>query len=145
MAFKNEYVPPLEQETSEFFKRAREILRTGYSQYDAWVVDRERNEVLKYLGGGHELESAHLGIWRFLDQKGFYAFTTEELKQQEVSPDEIAITYKLGPFTGSQPYGMPDVGTLQHIKEALQEYKRRHLFDLEHYKRCQLTLIDGGG
>jgi len=30
MAFKNEYVPPLEQETSEFLKRAREILRTGH-------------------------------------------------------------------------------------------------------------------
>jgi hypothetical protein len=40
MAFKNEYVPPLEQESSGFLKKARETLRTGYSKYDAWTVDR---------------------------------------------------------------------------------------------------------
>ena len=52
MAFKNEYVPPLEQETSEFLKKARETLRTGYSKYDAWTVDRERDMVLFRRGGG---------------------------------------------------------------------------------------------
>ena len=52
MAFKNEYIPPLEQETSEFLKRARETLRTGYSKYDAWTVDREHDMVLQYVGGG---------------------------------------------------------------------------------------------
>ena len=52
MAFKNEYVPPLEQETSEFLKKARETLRTGYSKYDAWTVDREKDMVLLFVGGG---------------------------------------------------------------------------------------------
>lgn len=51
MAFKNEYVPPLEQETSEFLKKARETLRTGYSKYDTWTVDRERDMVLFRRGG----------------------------------------------------------------------------------------------
>ena len=62
MVFKNEYVPPLEQETSEFLKNAREMLRTGYSKYDAWTVDREKDMVLLYVGGGRDLESANLGI-----------------------------------------------------------------------------------
>lgn len=52
MTFKNEFVPPLEQETSEFFKKAREILRTGHTNYDQWTVDREREMVLFRRGGG---------------------------------------------------------------------------------------------
>lgn len=52
MTFKNEFVPPLEQETSEFLKKAREILRTGHTNYDQWTVDREREMVLFRRGGG---------------------------------------------------------------------------------------------
>lgn len=52
MVFNNEYVLPPEQETSGFLKKAREILRTGYSKYDAWTVDREREMVLLHRGGG---------------------------------------------------------------------------------------------
>lgn len=51
MVFNNEYVLPPEQETSGFLKKAREILRTGYSKYDAWTVDREREMVLLHRGG----------------------------------------------------------------------------------------------
>lgn len=143
MAFKNEYVPPLEQENSEFLKKARETLRTGYSKYDAWTVDREHDMVLQYVGGGREMESANLGIWEFIDRKGYYSFTTEQLEKHEPSPNEIAITYKFGrPFTGTPPYALPDAETLRHIKEALQEYARRHLFNLEHYRQCQLTWVD---
>ena len=143
MAFKNEYVPPLEQETSEFLKNAREMLRTGYSKYDAWTVDREKDMVLLYVGGGRDLESANLGIWKFIDCKGFYSFTTEQLDKNELSSSEVAITYKFGrPFTGTSPYSLSDAETLQNIKAALQEYARRYLFNLEHYKHCQLTWID---
>lgn len=87
------------------------------------------------------MESAHLDIWEFIDCKGYYSFTTEQLKKQELSPDEIAITYKLGrPFKGSPPHILPDAVTLQHIKEALREYKDWGV--ISDYKRCQLTLID---
>lgn len=140
MAFKNEYIPPLEQETSEFLKNARETMRAGYYERDKWTVDREREMVLKFVSSGHEMESAHQGIWRFMDRKGYYAFTTEELKKQEISPDEIAITYELGLFTGSSPYVLPDAETIACIKEALSEYKDWGV--ISDYKRCQLTLID---
>lgn len=86
MAFKNEYIPQLEQETSTFLKMAREILHTGYSTYDAWTVDRERDMVLQYVGGGRELESANLGMWKFIDSNGYYSFTTEQLERHELSP-----------------------------------------------------------
>lgn len=49
MAFKNEYVLPLDQEeASEFWNKARITLRKGYSKYDMWTVDRERDMVLVY-------------------------------------------------------------------------------------------------
>jgi len=79
MAFKNEYVPPLEQETSEFLKEARETLRTGYNKNDAWTVDRENNRVLDRTGCGHEIDNRDEEYWEYLDGDECYGFTTKEL------------------------------------------------------------------
>jgi len=142
-AFKNEYVPPLEQEISEFLKKARETLRMGYSKYDAWTIDRERDMVLFYKGGGHDIDSAHLGLWSFIDRAGYYAFSTEEALKSVASPEEIAITYVLGPFRDGAPYATPTTETIACIKDALRERGKWHIFNPEAYKRCQLILIDG--
>lgn len=140
MAFKNEYIPPLEQETSEFLKKARETLRTGYSKYDAWTVDRERDMVLFRRGGGHDLDSANEDYWSFIDRKVSYSFTTWRLSESESSSEEMSITRQIG--LGSS---QPDTETIACIKEALREHSRSLLFNLEHYKRVQLTLIDSNG
>jgi hypothetical protein len=139
MAFKNEYVPPLEQETSEFLKKAREILHTGYSKYDKWTVDRERDMVLLSRGGGHSIEDHNKEIWSFLDQKGKYFICTERLSQTEISPEEIAITRSFSYMTGGDDIA-PDAGTIACVKEALREYKDWGV--VSDYQRCQLTLID---
>ena len=50
MTFKNEYVPPLEQETSEFFSRAQKILSVMAEKRSKWTLDREREMVLVLKG-----------------------------------------------------------------------------------------------
>jgi hypothetical protein len=77
MTFKNEYIPPIEQETSEFFKIARKVLNTGHTTHDKWTADREREMVLFIRGGRKELEDANRDTWRFLDRSGEYWITTE--------------------------------------------------------------------
>lgn len=138
MAFKNEYVPPLEQETSEFLKKARETLRTGYSKYDAWTVDRERDMALVRQGGGHSLDSATEDYWGFIDRKGKHSFTTWLLSKSEISSEEIAITRQIG-LESSEP----DTGTIACIKEALRAYKDWGVSS--NYKRARLTLLDSNG
>lgn len=142
MAFRNEYVPPLEQETSEFLRKVRTILCIGNTRYDRWTVDRDHGMVLIRSGGGHEADSADLDIWDFIDHERHYSFTTECLKKQNRSKEDIAITYELGAFIQGEGYAMPDPETIVRIKDALQEYGRRYLFNLEHYKRCYVTLIN---
>ncbi|MDO8892010.1 MAG: hypothetical protein Q7V00_09225 [Sulfurimicrobium sp.] len=46
MAFKNEYVLPLEQETSEFFRQTQKTLNAMAERRSKWTVDRERDMVL---------------------------------------------------------------------------------------------------
>lgn len=142
MAFKNEYVPPLEQETSEFLKKAREILHTGYSKYDAWTVDRERDMVLFHQGSGRELESANEDFWLFIDHQGVCEFDTKRLLKNEISPEEIATTYELKRYWGGEGRLIPDAATLANIKEALREHGKWHLFNPEAYMHYQLTLTD---
>jgi hypothetical protein len=140
MAFKNEYIPPLEQETSAFLKKARETLRTGYSKYDMWKVDRERDMVLFRRGGGHSMEAKDEEYFSFIAVHGEYCCDTDRLAQSKVRPGIVAVTRRIR-FRGD-PSNAPDAATLMCIKDALQENSRRYLFKLEHYQRCQLTLID---
>lgn len=142
MTFKNEYIPPLEQETSEFLKKAREILHTGYSKHDKWTVDREREMGLVRQGRGHSLDSANEDYWGFIDYKGSYSFTTWTLSQSEISSEEIAITRQIG-FKSREGLSKPDTETITCIKEALREHKDYGV--VSDYQRCQLTLIDGNG
>ncbi len=141
MAFKNEYVPPLDQETSEFFRKARETLRTGYSKHDRWTIDREREIALVHEGSGREVESANHDRWAYIDRKGYCVFSTERLLKAEVSSEEVAITHRLNGFWEGERFSVPDAGSLFCIKEALREFKDWGL--LSDYRRCQLTLIDG--
>lgn len=140
MTFKSEYIPPLEQETSEFFKSAREVLRTGYSKYDKWTIDREREMVLLFVASGREPDSYNHDLWRFVDRKGYYSFSTDCLSRQETSLGVLSITYALGPFKCVGPFGEPDPATLRCIKDALREYKDGEVSSK--YKTCELTLVD---
>jgi hypothetical protein len=139
MTFKNEYIPPIEQETSEFAKQARKTLNTGHTSRDSWTVDRERDMVLSRTGGGHSLDSYNEDYWSFLDHKGEYSITTRLVSKSEISPQEIAITrsfsYSLGPRVIE-----PDAVTIACIKEALTEHK--DWGRASDYKICKLTLID---
>jgi hypothetical protein len=141
MAFKNEYVLPLEQETSEFFKKAQKTLNVMAERRSKWAVDREREMALAHLGSGRELESADQDFWAFVDQRGVYEFDTRRLHKQEVSTEEIAITYELKRFWAGAGRSVPGATSLAFIKEALREYKDWGV--ISDYKRCQLILIDG--
>lgn len=143
MAFKNEFVPPLEQETSEFLKKAREILRTGHTNYDRWAVDREREMALKHEGTGRDVETAGHDVWAYLDRQGHYVFSTEKLAKVEISPEEVSITYRLNDFWTGDKYSTPNTSSLECIKEALREYGRWHLFNPEAFKHCHIKLVNG--
>lgn len=138
MAFKSEYVPPLEQETSEFFRRAQKTLNVMSERRSKWTVDRERDMALVRQGGGHSLDSANEDYWGFIDCKGVYSFTTWLLSESAISSEEIAVTRQIG-LESSQP----DTETIACIKEALREHKDYGV--ISDYKRCQLTLIDSNG
>jgi hypothetical protein len=146
MAFKNEYVPPLEQETSEFLKKAREILRTGHKKNDAWTVDRENNRVLKRTGRGHEVDDNDEEYWTFLDGEDRYSFTTKELNYSIVSegpPDKVAMTRDIEKFRGGDPYkGLPDAKTLTLIKEAFDAHGAFCMASKDDV--CQHTLLFRG-
>jgi len=141
MTFKNEYVPPLEQETSEFFKQAQKSLNVMAEVRSKWTVDRKREMVLLNKPIRRELESANSDLWGFIDTRGYYVFSTERLSKTEVSPEELAITYRLEGFWEGDRYSTPDATSLACIKEALQEYKDWGV--ISDYRRCQLTLVDG--
>lgn len=87
------------------------------------------------------MESKDHDNWSFLDRKGKYFIGTECLSKSEISPEEIEITRSFYCMVGGGDIA-PDAETIAAIKEALQEYGRRYLFNLEHYKNCHLTLID---
>lgn len=146
MAFKNEYVPPLEQETSEFLKKAREMLRTGHKKNDAWTVDRENNRVLKRTGRGHEIDDREEEYWTFLDGEDRYSFTTKELNYSLVSegtPNKIAMTRDILCFRDGAIYkGLPDTRTLKHIKEAFDEHGAYCMASKN--DECQHTLLFHG-
>jgi hypothetical protein len=101
----------------------------GFSKYDAWTVDREQEMVLFRRGGGHSMESKDEDYWTFIEGKGYYFCDTTLLSKAEVSSEEIAITRSIGFQTGEK-LNDPDAETVGCIKEALQEYSRRYLFDL---------------
>jgi hypothetical protein len=92
MAFVNELIPPIEQETSVFARQARKTLNTGHSQFDTWTIDREREMVLFKDGSGHSLDSHDEDWWSFIDKNGRYSVDTKLLSKVEISSEEIAIT-----------------------------------------------------
>jgi hypothetical protein len=143
MAFKNQYVPLLEEQLSDFFQSARESLRQGYSKFDTWTVDYERNVVLVHEGSGHEIEDADFDSWACIDRHGHYVFSTERLSHSQPTLNEVTATYRLVHFFSSERYSVPDMTSLGLVKEALREYIRRHLFNLEAFECSRLTLIDG--
>lgn len=172
MPFKNEFVPTLDRQLEScFFASARTTLRVGHIKYDRWTIDHERELVLKHSGSGRELESAKQDYWEFIDCKGRYDFTTEELSRvvfvstdprqgtgapipqdfwefirledRDLAQAEVAITYKLLRFWGGNGCSLPDLDSILCIKQALCEYGRWWLFEPDALRGCQVTLIDG--
>ena len=170
MTFKNEYTPLADQPLdSEILTEARTRFRLGHSNYDSWTVDYERESALVHGGSGREPESANQTLWYFMDRKGCYAFTAEEVSRFALVPQEsgrtgertpqdfwgfvrqrsnlsraeVAIKYKLLGFWGGSGWSEPDDDSLLCIKEALRERQRTFLFDLEAFAGCQLTFVDG--
>ena len=139
MAFKNEHVLPLEQETSEFFRKAQKTINVTYEIRSQWTIDRERDMALVHRGGGHSMEDYNEENWSFLDRKGLYYINTERLSQSVISPEEIAITRSIYFMTGGSDI-VPDAETIACIKEALHEFKDYGV--ISDYNRCRLTLID---
>lgn len=148
MAFQNEYIPPVEKETSDFLKQARKILQTGYYESDDWTVDRECNRVLTRTGGGHEINDHDQDYWEYLDETGHYSFTTREVTRSLVSagpPRTVAITRDIIRFWKSEVFkGLPDEKTIQLIKEAFLVYGRGGIVSQEKNVVSLHTLLWNG-
>lgn len=146
MAFKNEYVPPLEQETSEYLSRAREMLRKGHLKNDAWTVDRENDRVLARTGRGHEIDDQNQEYWEYLDGDDRYSFVTSETSRSLIAkgpPMEIALSRDIQMFWGHAPYkGLPDSTVIQRIKEAFQVYGAHCM--ASQGEKCVHTLLWNG-
>jgi hypothetical protein len=143
MAFKNEYIPPIEQETSEFLKQARQTLKTGYSKFDNWTVDRQNNRVLNWSHSGRDFESRNDEGWDYIDSTGRYSFGTRLDSKEVLSPQEIAMTRTIYiVWQGSHTAGMPSKETWSHIKQALETTKDSGV--RSNYSTCKLTLILNG-
>jgi hypothetical protein len=140
MAFRNELIPPLRTETSGFFEHTQRVLRNLVPMCSQWTVDRDREMALLKHKLKHEIEDANTCLWSFVDRKGCYTFTTEQVATVKISKEEIAITQRLIGFRGGERYSQPDGDTLARIGEALQEYKDYGV--LSDFQRCRLRLID---
>ncbi len=142
MSFKNEYIPPLEQETSEFLRKARIALNVGFSVHEMWTVDRSNDMVLVRTGAGSQRESANHEYWRFIDSRGTYAFTTG-LVSKQAAGKTVLIERTIG---FSQLAGLddtPDGTTIERIKAALIVYKDSSM--MSRYDICELVLKNANG
>ena len=140
MAFRSEYVPSFDEESSDFFRNARKVLRTGASNLDIWTVDRSREMALCWMGSGRE-EGQGKVYWGFLDASGYYRFDTKVLDRVETSPTTVAVvisySYRIG-----KNIGRPNRQTIQNLKEALAEHCRWSPFKSEGFERAELKLLD---
>ena len=139
MSFKNELVNSLGNEESDFFQNAKSILRTGFNNFDCWVVDRDHEMVLFKAGSGHDVDNYNCEIWKFIDRNGTYFFSTEIIESKVISNEAIAITRTVSFWRDSPYMQQPDSETISHIKDGLSEYKDLGLFST--YQRCETTLI----
>lgn len=147
MAFKNEYIPPVDQETSQFLKDARKTLRTGHKKDDDWTVDRENNRVLCLTGRGHDIDTYDEEYWGYIDERKYYSFSTKKINRQLISkenPRKISLTRNIIHFWSGEPYcGLPDKQTFMQIKEAFQAYGE---FCMESQdEECHHNLLWNGG
>ncbi len=170
MTFRNEYTPPLAQPIeSVVLAKAREFFSLGHSWHSSWTVDYQRESALVHRGSTRNPEGSNEDFWAYMDSKGHYSFTTEELSRSASVSEttqnsstvtrrdywefarnerhalrnaEVIVTYKLRGFYAANGWSVPDLESLSFIKEALRERERRFIFDLEAFAGCQLTLID---
>lgn len=143
MAFVNELIPPIEQETSEFFKQARHELNK-HLVLSCWTVDRQNNRILNRSHIGREVETRNDEGWDYIDNTGRYSFWTTKNSLDILSPQEIGITRTINTvWEGSNSLaGMPSKETWVHIKEALETMKDYGVHSS--YSTCKLTLILDG-
>lgn len=139
MAFIAEYIPPVEEETSDFLRKARKTLNTGWSRWNSWVVDRERDMVLHLRGSGRQPASVNQDYWFFMDGHRLYSAVTWLLSNQEGASAEVLITRSVG-FQIGDGLSNPDTKTLAAVKEALCAFKDSGVSS--RYRMCQLTLVD---
>ena len=142
MAFTNEYVPKIENEESEFFRKARTMLRLGFSSYDMWTVDRENESVLVQTGSGHQVESANQEYWQFIDLHGIYGFTTRTLERR-VFGSTIFLKRDISFREAGPSQTMPSESTIASIKAALQTYKDYGV--ISKFSNCELELVSVDG
>ena len=142
MSFKNEYVNAMGDEDSEFLRNAKSLLRTGFNDFDTWVVDRSRDMVLFRIGSGHDVDNYDSETWKFIEGTTTYYITTKAIESTKISDQIIAMTRAIS-FLRDAKYGIPEAETILHIKEALSEHKDLGLFST--YERCHLTLLNVRG
>ena len=126
---------------------ARVKLHLGYSVWDMWTIDHEREMVLVHLGWPRrDVGDPNHCNWEFIDRKGRYGLNTTELFNEVISPGELAATYRLNYFWSSSlghGHSTPDKESLACIKEAIVEYHKYRLFDFDACPKRHIKIING--
>ncbi len=129
---------------NEFVLDAREKLRTGYSIWDLWTIDHEREMVLVHLGWPRRdpEDEPNACSWNFIDRTGHYRLSTTQASYSEISPGELSVTYWIHSFCRENERSIEEHTSLDCAKEAIDEYHRYSLFNFDAYPKRQITFID---
>lgn len=133
----------LNYRVTPFVKSVRDLLGKGYSVWDRWTIDHEREAVLVYVYEADPETPNDIG-WEFIDAKGRYRISTTELSRVELAPQELAATFRINHCRAGHGRSAPDRESLVLFKEALDEYHRYSLFNFDAYPRRQIKLLDSG-
>ncbi len=142
MTLRNEFVPTLEEERSEFFRIARAKFCLGFVPSDKWTVDRSKDRVLLLAGRGHDIDSKDEEYWRYLDETGEYRFMTKLLESWEISKTRVHLKRSIR-FNGGFELADPTDIIIQRIQDALTVCKDYGV--ISRYESCDLELISAKG
>jgi len=144
MAFKNEYVPTIDQELSGFRDKARKTFKIGCGKYDRWTIDDEREMVLVSVGIRRDVDTENCYVWDFMWQSNICRIETERRLFSEPAKDEYLVVYEITDCRAASGCLPPDLEMLKLFKEALIERSRWGVFEPNYYTRVQLTLLKEG-
>ncbi len=142
MKFHNEYVPKIEDETSDVLKAVCKKLHMGLDSTDKWTVESNREMVLIKTGRGHDIDSQNEEYWSFFEGTSEYRFMTKLLQRREISSKHVYLERSIRFMMGFD-FSEPNDAVLKRIKDALIAHKDFGV--ISRFDTCELVLVDANG